>query len=132
MPCRRCHLRVLAQGWNRVSGFAISVGRRLETGRAEPGIRVVELAISIALMTGLGRWLGLTPKLTSLLAIGSSICGVSAIIAAKGAIEADDEEVSYAIAAILALGAFSLFAFPLSATRSACRTMRSAFGRGWP
>jgi uncharacterized membrane protein YadS len=31
----------------------------------------------------------------------------------KGAIDADDEDASYAIAAILALGAFSLFAFPL-------------------
>ena len=72
----------------------------------------VELGISIALMTWLGRKFGLTPKLTSLLAIGSSICGVSAIIASKGAIDADDEEASYAIAAILALGAFSLFAFP--------------------
>ena len=37
---------------------------------------------------------GLSPKLTSLLAIGSSICGVSAIIAAKGAIDADDEDAS--------------------------------------
>jgi uncharacterized integral membrane protein (TIGR00698 family) len=64
-------------------------------------------------MTLLGKWLGLSPKLTSLLAIGSSICGVSAIIAAKGAIEADDEDASYAIAAILALGAVSLVAFPL-------------------
>jgi len=63
-------------------------------------------------MTWLGRKFNLTPKLTSLLAIGSSICGVSAIIAAKGAIDADDEEASYAIAAILALGAVSLFTFP--------------------
>jgi len=38
---------------------------------------------------------------------------VSAIIAAKGVIEADDEDASYAMAAILALGAVSLFAFPL-------------------
>jgi uncharacterized integral membrane protein (TIGR00698 family) len=73
----------------------------------------LELGMSILLMTLLGKWLNLSPKLTSLLAIGSSICGVSAIIAAKGAIDADDEDVSYAIAAILALGAFSLFAFPL-------------------
>ncbi len=73
----------------------------------------IELVVAIALMTWLGRAFGLTPKLTSLLAIGSSICGVSAIIAAKGAIDADDEEASYAIAAILALGAFSLFAFPV-------------------
>jgi uncharacterized integral membrane protein (TIGR00698 family) len=73
----------------------------------------IELALSIVLMTYLGRAFKLSPKLTSLLAIGSSICGVSAIIAAKGAIEADDEDVSYAIAAILALGAVSLFVFPL-------------------
>lgn len=73
---------------------------------------VFELAFSIALMTWLGRKFHLTEKLISLLAIGSSICGVSAIVAAKGAIDADDEEVSYAIAAILALGAFSLIAFP--------------------
>jgi len=72
----------------------------------------IELAISIALMTWLGKLFRLSPKLTSLLAIGSSICGVSAIIAAKGAIDADDEDASYSMAAILALGAVSLFAFP--------------------
>jgi len=73
---------------------------------------VLELAVSIAVMTALGRAFKLPEKLTSLLAIGASICGVSAIIAAKGAIEADDEDVSYAIAAILALGAVSLVIFP--------------------
>ena len=51
-------------------------------------------------------------KLGSLLAIGTSICGVSAIVAAKGAIRARNSDVSYAIAAILALGAVSLFVLP--------------------
>jgi uncharacterized integral membrane protein (TIGR00698 family) len=74
---------------------------------------ILELIVAIVVMTLLGRAFNLTPKLISLLAIGSSICGVSAIIAAKGAIDADDEEASYAIAAILALGAVSLFVFPL-------------------
>jgi uncharacterized integral membrane protein (TIGR00698 family) len=64
-------------------------------------------------MTLLGRWFKLKPKLTSLLAVGSAVCGVSAIIATKGAIDADDEDSSYAIAAILAIGAISLFTFPL-------------------
>jgi uncharacterized membrane protein YadS len=73
----------------------------------------LELAVAIAIMTALGRAFKLPPKLISLLAIGSSICGVSAIIAAKGAIDADDEDASYAIAAILALGAVSLFVFPI-------------------
>jgi uncharacterized integral membrane protein (TIGR00698 family) len=64
-------------------------------------------------MTLLGRLFKLKPKLTSLLAIGSAVCGVSAIIAAKGAIDADDEDSSFAIAAILALGALALVTFPL-------------------
>ena len=73
----------------------------------------IEIAGSLAFMTFLGRLFGLRPKLTSLLAIGSAVCGVSAIIAAKGAIDADDEDSSFAIAAILALGAIALFTFPL-------------------
>src|SRR5207253_1214273 len=72
----------------------------------------IELAVANAIMTLLGRWFRLKPKLTSLLAVGSSICGVSAIIAAKGAIEADDDDATFAIAAILALGAFGLFVYP--------------------
>ena len=71
------------------------------------------LGISILVMTWLGALFGLGGKLTSLLAIGSSICGVSAIVAAKGAIRADDEDASLAIAVILLLGAFGLFAYQL-------------------
>jgi uncharacterized integral membrane protein (TIGR00698 family) len=74
---------------------------------------IVEIALSLTFMTFLGRAFKLKPKLITLLAVGSSICGVSAIIATQGAIDADEEDSSYAIAAILALGAISLFVFPL-------------------
>jgi len=74
---------------------------------------VIEIAGSIAFMTFLGRVFGLRPKLTALLAVGSAVCGVSAIIATQGAIDAEDEDASFAIAAILALGAIALFTFPL-------------------
>jgi uncharacterized integral membrane protein (TIGR00698 family) len=84
----------------------------LKLGGISLALVVVEIALSLALMTFLGKLFKLKPKLTSLLAIGSSICGVSAIIAAKGAIDADDEDSSFAIAAILALGALALFTFP--------------------
>ena len=93
-------------------GVRFVVGDVVKLGGASLLFVAIELAVSIALMTWLGKKFHLTPKLTSLLAIGSSICGVSAIIAAKGAIDADDEDASYAMAAVLALGAFSLFAFP--------------------
>ena len=94
-------------------GVRFLLGDVLKLGGISLIAVVLELTISIVLMTWLGNTFKLTPKLTSLLAIGSSICGVSAIIAAKGAINAKDEDASYAIAAILALGAIGLFAFPL-------------------
>lgn len=72
----------------------------------------VELILSLSVMTLLGRVFRLAPKLTSLLAIGSSICGVTAIMAAQGAINPDEEDTSTAIASILTLGAVALFTFP--------------------
>jgi hypothetical protein len=112
-------------------GVRFLLGDVLKLGGASLLFVAIELGVSIALMTWLGRKFGLTPKLTSLLAIGSSICGVSAIIAAKGAIEADDEDASYAIAAILALGAFSLFAFPAIGHALGMATTLLACGPGW-
>src|SRR5437763_382505 len=93
-------------------GARFLLGDVLKLGRVSLVLVGIELAVAIGIMTLLGRWFRLKPKLTSLLAIGSSICGVSAIIAAKGAIEADDDDATFAIAAILALGAFGLFAYP--------------------
>jgi uncharacterized integral membrane protein (TIGR00698 family) len=94
-------------------GVRFLLGDVFKLGAVSLVLVAIELLVSIAFMTWLGRRFKLKPKLVSLLAVGSSICGVSAIIAAKGAIEADDEDASYAIAAILALGAGSLFLFPL-------------------
>jgi uncharacterized integral membrane protein (TIGR00698 family) len=73
----------------------------------------LEFVVAIGLMTALGRFFKLKPKLISLLAIGSSICGISAIIAGQGAIEADNDDAAFAIAAIMILSTFGLFAYPV-------------------
>src|SRR5713226_8357337 len=94
-------------------GSRFLLGDVLKLGGVSLALVAIEIAVAIAFMTFLGRAFGLRPKLTSLLAVGSAVCGVSAIIATQGAIDADDEDSSFAIAAILALGALSLFTFPL-------------------
>ena len=73
---------------------------------------LVDMAVAGTIILVAARAFGLSGKLGSLLAIGTSICGVSAIVAAKGAIRARNADVSYAIAAILALGAVGLFVLP--------------------
>jgi len=93
-------------------GTRFLLGDLLKFGGVSIVLVAIEIALALALMHLLGRIFKLPPKLASLLAVGSSICGVSAIIAAQGAIDADEEDSSLAIAAILALGALSLFTFP--------------------
>jgi uncharacterized integral membrane protein (TIGR00698 family) len=94
-------------------GARFLLGDVLKLGGASLALVAVEIAGATTFMIFLGRAFGLRPKLTSLLAVGSAVCGVSAIIATQGAIEADEEDSSFAIAAILALGALSLLTFPL-------------------
>jgi uncharacterized integral membrane protein (TIGR00698 family) len=84
----------------------------LRIGGLSLALVAVELLLSLTVMTLLGKLFRLPPKLTSLLAIGSSICGVTAIMAAQGAIEPDEDDTTTAIAAILTLGALALFTFP--------------------
>jgi uncharacterized integral membrane protein (TIGR00698 family) len=94
-------------------GSRFLLGDILKLGGVSLLLVAIEIVGAIAFMTLLGRLFKLKPKLTTLLAVGSAVCGVSAIIATKGAIDADDEDSSFSIAAILALGAFALFTFPL-------------------
>jgi uncharacterized integral membrane protein (TIGR00698 family) len=74
---------------------------------------LVDMALAGAIILAAAHFFGLSGKLGSLLAIGTSICGVSAIVASKGAIRARNSDVGYAIAAILALGAVALFTLPV-------------------
>src|SRR5580704_1362403 len=86
-------------------GARFLLGDVVKLGGVSLVLVAIEIVVSLVFMTALGRAFGLKPKLTTLLAVGSSICGVSAVIATQGA--------SFAIAAILALGAISLFVFPV-------------------
>jgi uncharacterized integral membrane protein (TIGR00698 family) len=94
-------------------GARFILGDVLKLGGISLILVFIAVTFSLTFMTWLGRTFNLGPKLTTLLAVGSSVCGVSAIIATQGAIDADEEDSSTAIAAILALGALSLFTFPL-------------------
>jgi uncharacterized integral membrane protein (TIGR00698 family) len=78
------------------------------------GVPIVATCIAGAiLLTGfLARRLALPERLGTLIAVGTSICGVSAIVAAAPAIEAEDEEVCYAIAVITLFGLAATLLYP--------------------
>lgn len=55
---------------------------------------------------------GITDQLPSLLAAGTSICGISAIAAVAGSIDAQEEEIAYAAATVLLFDAVTLVVYP--------------------
>src|SRR2546426_331101 len=67
-------------------GSRFLLGDILKLGGISLVLVAIEITGSIAFMTLLGPLFLLKPKLTSLLAVGSAVCGVSAIIATKGAL----------------------------------------------
>ena len=80
--------------------------------RALP-IIVVCITLAIVLVHLLSLRLGLPARLATLISVGTSICGVSAIGATSPAIGADDEETSFAIGTITLFGLLAVVLYPL-------------------
>ena len=62
--------------------------------------------------TWLGKKMGLERTLTTLVGVGTAICGASAIAATAPAIKAKEEEVGLALACITLFGLVAMFAYP--------------------
>lgn len=71
------------------------------------------VALAILLSFGIGRLLGLPPRMALLVACGNSICGNSAIAAVAPVIGADGDDVAASIAFTAVLGVVVVLALPL-------------------
>jgi uncharacterized integral membrane protein (TIGR00698 family) len=93
-------------------GFRLSLGEVFDLGpRALLAVCIV-VALTFTGTRALGRWLGLSPSLSLLVATGYSICGASAIAAAEPFSDATDEEVAYSIALVTLCGTLAIFVLP--------------------
>lgn len=83
------------------------------------GLRILLVVVGTVLFTGLlvevlaRKLFRVEEKLGSLLAAGSSVCGVSAIIAVSGSIRADEQQIAYAVATVLLFDAITVFIYPI-------------------
>jgi uncharacterized integral membrane protein (TIGR00698 family) len=71
------------------------------------------IAAALILVGWLGRAVKLPHRLGTLIAVGTSICGASAIVAAGPVLRAEDEEISYAVACITLFGMIAMFSYPM-------------------
>tara|TARA_Y100001970_G_C14132061_1_gene802231 strand:+ start:177 stop:1271 length:1095 start_codon:yes stop_codon:yes gene_type:complete len=73
------------------------------------------ILISIFIVNYFCKLLDVSSKMGSLIAVGTSICGATAIVATSPTINADKEEIAYAIANITIFGIIAMFIYPFLA-----------------
>ena len=93
-------------------GIKLSAFDVVRHGLAGLPVVVAAIATGLTFVTWFNRKLGLPPRLGTLLAAGTSICGVTAIVSTAPAIEADERDVAYAVANVVAFGLFGMLTYP--------------------
>jgi uncharacterized integral membrane protein (TIGR00698 family) len=111
---RLCLKRVLRIGIA-LLGLRLTLMGLAQVWQLAAPIVVICIASAILVVAWISRMLGLPRRLGTLIGVGTSICGVSAIVATAPVIDADDDEVSYAVACITLFGLMTLFVYPFLA-----------------
>lgn len=110
-------------------GFGLNLQVILQTGKQSLPIIVSTIATSLIIAYVLHRVMHIPGKISTLVGVGSSICGGSAIAATAPVIDADDEEVAQAISVIFFFNVLAAILFPtLGAMLGFSTTSGDAFG----
>lgn len=110
-------------------GFGLNLNVILQTGKQSLPIIVSTIATSLIIAYVLHRVMHIPGKISTLVGVGSSICGGSAIAATAPVIDADDEEVAQAISVIFFFNVLAALLFPtLGAFLGFSATSGEAFG----
>lgn len=96
-------------------GLTLSFSQVFEVGGFSLLVMVFTLAAAYFFGWLLGRALGLNWELTSLLSVGTGVCGGSAIAAVAPVIHAKDRDIAYAISATFLFDVAMVVLFPLAA-----------------
>ena len=93
-------------------GFGLNISVVLATGKQSLPIIVCTIATSLIVAYVLHKVMNIPGKISTLIGVGSSICGGSAIAATAPVIDADDEDVARSISVIFLFNVLAALIFP--------------------
>jgi len=93
-------------------GFGLNLGEIAKVGASSLPIIISTITTSLVISFVLCRALHIPKKISTLVGVGSSICGGSAIAATAPVIDADDEEIAQAISVIFLFNIIAALIFP--------------------
>ena len=103
---------VLLQSAIVLLGSTLALGQILRVGAKSLPVMLGTLAVALAGAAVIGGALRVSPRLRTLVGVGTGICGASAIAAVAGIIEATQAEIAYAISTIFIFNVVAVIAFP--------------------
>lgn len=93
-------------------GIRLSIFSVLEISLLALGMVVLCIVSALVTTMFIARKIGVSERLGTLIAAGTSICGVSAIVATSPVINAKEEETAYAVGTITIFGILATIAYP--------------------
>lgn len=93
-------------------GFGLNLGVIAQTGWESLPIIVTTICTALVVAFVVSKALGIPGKIATLIGVGSSICGGSAIAATAPVIKANDEEVAQSISIIFLFNVIAAIVFP--------------------
>jgi uncharacterized integral membrane protein (TIGR00698 family) len=93
-------------------GARLSLGEIARIGLPATGVIVITMAASFAIVLLMARLVRVEGRLAVLIAVGSAVCGNTAIVATAPVIGARAREVAYAVATITLFGTLAVFLYP--------------------
>jgi len=95
-------------------GIRLSLAEAGAIGLQALPVIIGAVTAALLIVTFLAKRMGLSGKLGTLIAVGTSICGATAIVATAPTIAAKDDEVSYAVACITLFGVVAMLLYPFA------------------
>jgi uncharacterized integral membrane protein (TIGR00698 family) len=107
-------------------GLQITAQQAADVGFGGLATIAVGLLATLAATMAVGRLMGVPRGIALLIGVGTSICGASAIVAAKAATGGKDEDAAYAVAGVTLFGTIAMFLYP--ALAGPLHLSQSAYG----
>ena len=95
-------------------GIRLSLSQAGAIGLQALPVIIAVVVAALLIVTFLARRMGLSGKLGTLIAVGTSICGATAIVATAPTIAAKDDEVAYSVACITLFGVIAMLVYPFA------------------
>jgi uncharacterized integral membrane protein (TIGR00698 family) len=93
-------------------GLQITAQQAGEVGFGGIAIIATGLIATLVATVAMGRLMGVSNGISLLIGVGTSICGASAIVAAKAATGGEDDDAAYAVAGVTLFGTIAMFLYP--------------------